>query len=115
GVGEDAVQWNNWGAGEDIVTPSYPKFLMDVHRYLVSEGQASQRTLGEEVRFTLDAGRYEPRYAWTFTPQPDVSVEGAQKLAPEKEKGTLTKEAGQMTFALKNVTKPGVYRVSLTL
>lgn len=116
GVGEDAVQWNNWGAGERAIQELYPIFLWNLHRYLISEGQAPQRTLGEDVRFTLDANRYAPQYAWTYTPQPDMSMDPPAKLANESEKGPLTKDAGdQMTFALTNVRKPGVYRVSLTL
>jgi hypothetical protein len=115
GVGEDSVQWNNWGGGEALITPMYPLFLFDMHRYLISEGQAPQRVLGEDVRFTLDVNRYAPQYAWEFTPQPDLSIDGPQKLTPEKEKGPLTKEGNQMTFALTKIKRPGVYRVSLTL
>ncbi len=115
GVGEDAVAWNNWGAGEISIQPLYPLFLLQLQRFLVSEGQAPQRTLGEEVRFTLDANRYAPQFAWTFAGQPDLSMDPPPKVQPETEKGPLTKEGNQMTFALTNVRRPGVYRVSLTL
>ncbi len=70
GVGEDSVQWNNWGAGEGLVSQSYPLFLLDLHRFLVSEGQAPDRVLGEEVSYQLDTTRYEPKYTMSFEPSP---------------------------------------------
>ncbi|MFO0927087.1 MAG: BatA domain-containing protein [Gemmataceae bacterium] len=115
GVGEDAVQWNNWGAGERAVSELYPLFLLDLHRYLVSEGQAPDRLLGEAVQLVLDPARYAPQYAWTFLPQPDVSLDEGNKAKPEAEKGPLAKSAAGLTFTLDKVRRPGVYKVSLTL
>src|SRR5439155_1736885 len=45
-AGEDMVQWNNWGAGEKVVSMFYPFFLMDLQRYLVAEGQSPNFDLG---------------------------------------------------------------------
>src|SRR5262249_32522212 len=116
GVGEDAVSWNNWGSGEISIQNLYPLFLLQLQRFLVAEGLAPQRTLGEEVRFTLDANRYAPQYAWTFLAQPDMTLDNPPAVQAETEKGALAKEEGnQMTFALTNVRRPGVYRVALTL
>lgn len=115
GVGEESVQWNNWGAGERAVSELYPLFLLDLHRYLVSEGQAPNRTLGETVQFSLDPARYAPQYAWTFVPQPDVSLEGGNKVKAEAEKGALTRSGSQLEFTLDKVRRPGVFKVSLTL
>ncbi|MGL4550905.1 MAG: hypothetical protein ACRC33_06930, partial [Gemmataceae bacterium] len=112
-VGEDAVQWNNWGAGDRIVSNLYPLFLLDVHRFMISEGQAPNRVLGEETTFGIDAARYLPDVAYTFEAQPDVAV-AAAKLEPEREKGVMEKKDGLLTFLLKDVKRPGVFRVTLT-
>jgi hypothetical protein len=115
GIGEDSVQWNNWGAGDRVVSDLYPIFLIDLHKYLISEGQAPNRVLGEEVTYQLDPARYDANFSYTFEGQPDMAVEGA-KLEPEKEKGVMSKSGNAFTFSLgKNVRKPGVYRVSHTL
>ncbi|MFO0878924.1 MAG: BatA domain-containing protein [Gemmataceae bacterium] len=116
GVGEDTVAWNNWGAGERAVSEMYPLFLLDLHRHLISEGQAPQRILGEEVRFSVDATRYAPQYSLTFVPQPDLTAEGA-RLAPDTEKNLqLTKDGNQLNFAFTDrVRGPGVVKVNLTL
>ncbi len=114
GVGEDSVQWNNWGAGEGLVSQTYPLFLVDLHKYLISEGQAPNRLLGEEVSYQLDPSRYDPKFSWTFEGQPSVVVENA-RVEPETEKGVMPKVNNQLTFTLKNVRKPGVYRVAHTL
>jgi hypothetical protein len=111
GVGEEAVSWNNWAAGNDLVARTYVLFLLDLHRYLVSEGQAPNRTLGEEVKYTLDASRYDPKYSWVFDPQPD-SLEPGLKAEPERDKGTMKKEGNALTFTLTS-KRPGVYRINL--
>src|SRR5207248_10116299 len=35
---DEPVQWNNWGAGEKLVSQTYPVFLLDLQRFLISEG-----------------------------------------------------------------------------
>ncbi|MFM7149494.1 MAG: BatA domain-containing protein [Gemmataceae bacterium] len=115
GVGEEAISWNNWGAGERAVSEMYPLFLLDLHRFLVAEGQAPQRLLGEDVRFAVDPARYAPQFTWTFLPQPDFSSGGGGRLRPETQKETLAKENNQLAFTLANIQRPGVYRVQLTL
>ncbi|MFQ3591985.1 MAG: BatA domain-containing protein [Gemmataceae bacterium] len=114
GVGEDAVQWNNFGSG-GLVSTFYPLFLLDTHRYMISEGLAPNRLLGEETTFTLDAARYLPEVSYTFEPQPDVGLQ-AGKLEPEREQGVMEKQGNQLEFALRGAAthRPGVYRVTLT-
>ncbi len=113
GVGEE-VQWNNWGAGEKLVSQTYPLFLLDMQRYLVSEGQAPNRVLGESVAFQVDAARYEPKVSWTFEPQPEVGIEG--RIEPEKDQGVMQKEGNRLSFVLResDVTRPGVLKINLT-
>jgi hypothetical protein len=111
--GEESVQWNNWGAGEKLVSQTYPLFLLDMQRYLVSEGQAPNRVLGEDISFQVDATRYDPKVVWTFEPQPDVGFEG--KVKPEPDKGVMTKEGNRLNFNLSGVTRPGVFKITRTL
>ena len=54
GVDEDSVAWNNWGAGELLVSPTYPKLMIGLHQYLISEGVSASRTLGEDIKFDVD-------------------------------------------------------------
>jgi hypothetical protein len=112
-AGEETVQWNNWGAGEKVVSQTFPIFLLDMQRYLVSEGQAPNRLLGESVNFSVEAARYEPKYTWTFEPQPEVGMEG--KVEAEKDQGTLQKEGNHLVFNMSKVDRPGVLKVHLTL
>jgi hypothetical protein len=111
--GEETVQWNNWGAGEKIVSQTYPVFLLDMQRYLVSEGQAPNRVLGEDVTFQVDAARYDPKVRWTFQAQPDVGVEGKAEL--DKDSGVMQKEGNRLTFRLTGVTRPGIFKITRTL
>jgi hypothetical protein len=114
GVGEDAIQWNNWGAGDRVVSDLYPIFLIDLHKYLISEGQAPNRVLGEEVSYQLDPSRYDPKFSYTFEAQPNIGLESA-KSELKREKGNMTKTDNLFAFALQGVREPGVYRVSHTL
>ena len=118
GVGEEAVAWNNWGAGERAVSELYPLFLLDLHRYLISEGQAPNRLLGEKVELQLDPNRYAPQFTYSFLRQPDLATEEERDwtaLKPVVEKGQMTKVGNQFTFTLDNLKVPGVYRINLTL
>jgi hypothetical protein len=116
GVGEDSVQWNNWGAGEQAIQPFYPYFLVDLFKYLVSEGQAPNRVLGEDVNLSIDATRYAPEYTYSYSRQPDIGAgEEPEKIKPELEKGQLVKTGNVFDFNLKDIRKPGVHRINLTL
>jgi hypothetical protein len=115
--GEDSVPWNNWGAGEKVVSQTYPVFLLDLQRFLISEGQAPNRVVGEKVEAQLDATRYEPKYTWTFTPQPDLEVERPRPAgeAQKPNTGQMAKAGDVLNFALADVRQPGVYRLEFTL
>lgn len=114
GVGEDAVQWNNWGSG-DLVSTLYPLFLVDLHRYMISEGQAPNRVLGETVSFSVDAARYLPEVNYAFEVQPELAqVDARDRPKPEIEKTQMTRDGTQLMFALKDVRRPGIFRVTLT-
>jgi hypothetical protein len=117
GVGEDNIQWNNWGAGDALVSATFPLMLLDLHRYLVSEGQAPNRVLGEEISYQVDPTRYDPKYTLSFLAQPDMKAAPGVRIEPETEKGVMQKssDGNFLQFSLKNSRKPGVYRISHTL
>jgi hypothetical protein len=112
GVDEEAVAWNNWGAGELLLMPSYPKLMLGLHQYLISEGVSASRTLGEDIKFDVDAGRYMPGYTLTHYPQPE-SGNAEAKIKPIVEKAQFDKAGKRLSFALPAVRKPGIYTVSL--
>src|SRR5262249_44914967 len=88
--------------------------LLDLQRYLVREGQAPNRLLGEEVNFSVDGARYEPKVTWTFTPQPDVASD--VKPEAEKDEAVMSKDAARLNFSLKDAAthRPGVFVLTLT-
>ena len=112
GVDEDAVPWNNWGAGELLVSPTYPKLMLGLHQYLISEGVSASRTLGEDIKFDVDATRYQPGYTLTHYPQPEGGNAEA-KIKPVVEKAQFDKNGNRLSFSLAGVRKPGIYTVSL--
>ena len=94
GVDEDSVAWNNWGAGELLLMPSYPKLMLGLHQYLISEGVSASRTLGEDIKFDVDAGRYLPGYTLTHYPQPEGGNAEA-KIKPVVEKAQFDKNGNR--------------------
>ena len=106
GVDEDAVNWNNWGAGELLLMPSYPKLMLGLHQYMISEGVSPARTLGEEVRFDVDASRYAPNYTLTFYPQPENGNAEARS-ARRSRRRLMDKTGNRLSFALTSVRRPG--------
>ena len=111
---EDLVAWNDWGS-QGLPSIFYPVFMGELYRYLISEGQAPNRLLGERVRFSVDAERYEPKVEWTFLPQPDVAQEKI-KLEPEKDSAVMAKDGKVLAFDLPAAAtkRPGVFRFTLT-
>jgi hypothetical protein len=113
--GEEQVQWNDWGV-EPLCATWYVLFLKDLHRYLISEGQAPNRVVGEGVDIAVDAKRYDKKLKWTFEAQPDLSVAGARdKPEVEKESADMVKKGDQWVFSLPPSarTRPGVIRFGL--
>ena len=46
--------------------------MMDLQRGLISSGDDLNRLVGENVKVTLDSGRYLPKMKMTFAPQRDL-------------------------------------------
>ena len=57
-------------------------FLMDLQRYLTSEGDDFNRVAGETVVKTFDAARYKPEVKATFEPQPDPDAKDEKGRRP---------------------------------
>jgi hypothetical protein len=115
GVDEDKVAWNTWGAGHPLVAYTYAQFLIKLHSYLISEGQAPNRLVGETSAMPFDATRYERRVSWTFTPQPDTDAGG--RPAEEKDSADMEVAGKTLNFQFKKeaVVRPGFFRLTFTL
>jgi hypothetical protein len=117
GVSEDGVQWNNFGQGDPFVQQLYASLMRGLHEYLVTEGQVQARNLGEDVRFTVDATRYDKSVRWSFLPQPDVNLDEVKKdqerpsepLPMQEDKANK-----RYVYAQVNWRRPGLYKVYLT-
>jgi hypothetical protein len=107
-----ASNWNDWGSGSPV-SWSYPVFIMELQRYLTSEGDDLNRLVGEELTLQLDATRYQPKVKRKFQPQPDLDAEGAKpgaRPAPEDQgEQTLSLSKNQLTFRFADARRPGVY------
>jgi hypothetical protein len=107
-------RWNDWGGGSPA-SWSYPVFLMDLQRYLTSEGDDFNRIVGEELTFQLDASRYQPKVKRTFMPQMDLDAAGEGPRAnagPKLEnhgEQTLPMSKNLLTLNFADARRPGVY------
>jgi hypothetical protein len=112
--GEEQVPWNNWGAGDDLVSQTYPLLLTNLHRYLISEGQTPNRIVGEPIEMQFDAERYERKVSWTFIPQPDL--EGSARVSEEKDNVEMEKSGKSLIlrFPRETVRRPGILRLEFT-
>jgi hypothetical protein len=111
-----ASNWNDWGGGSQA-SWTYPMFLMDLQRYLTSEGDDLNRIVGETVARTFDAARYKPDVKATFEaqPDPDAKDERARRPGPVA-LGTfpMSLKDNTLTFSWNNSRKPGVYSFEFT-
>ncbi len=111
-----ASNWNDWGGGSQA-SWTYPMFLMDLQRYLTSEGDDLNRLAGDVVVKTFDASRYKPEVKATFDPQPDPDAKDEKARRPGPVPlGTfpLALKDNTLTFTFNNSRKPGVYTFEFT-
>jgi hypothetical protein len=111
-----ASHWNDWGGGSQA-SWTYPMFLMDLQRYLTSEGDDLNLTVGDVVVRTFDAARYKPEVKMTFEPQPDPDAKDEKARRPGPVVlGTqpLTLKDNTLTFTFNNTKRPGVYNFEFT-
>lgn len=104
-----ATHWNDWGNG--LASWSYTPFLMDLQRWLISSGDDLNRTVGETIKVSLDAGRYQPRMKMTFQPQRDLDNSKAdEEIKPiEYPQRTLPMKDNMLTLDFRDTRDPGVY------
>jgi uncharacterized membrane protein len=108
--GETPVQWNDWASGRAIW--SYPVFMMQMQRYLISESDSRNRLVGSDLALDLDAARYEGKVVTAFQPQPDPlkkDKEGAWPAQDVRPELPLNKVGERYKPSLNNVDRPGVY------
>jgi hypothetical protein len=111
-----ASNWNDWGGGSQA-SWTYPMFLMDLQRYLTSEGDDLNRIAGDSVVRTFDAARYKPEVKATFQPQPDPDAKDERGRRPGPVVlGTfpLSLKDNTLTFTFNNSRRPGVYGFEFT-
>jgi aerotolerance regulator-like protein len=111
-----ASNWNDWGGGSEA-SWTYPMFLMDLQRYLSSEGDDLNRFVGDSVVRTFDAARYKPEVKATFQPQPDPDAKDERARRPGPVTlGTfqLASKENTLIFTFNNSRKPGVYTFEFT-
>jgi hypothetical protein len=111
-----ASHWNDWGGGSQA-SWTYPMFMMDLQRYLTSEGDDLNRTVGDAVVRTFDAARYKPEVKASFQPQPDPDAKDEKARRPGVVLlGTfpLAQKDNTLTFTFNNSKKPGVYSFEFT-
>ncbi len=108
-VGGNA-QWNDWGGGSPA-SFSYEVFVMDLQRYLTSQGDDLNRLVGDSVTLTFDAARYLPKVKRSFQPQPepDVDAKGQGRPKAEEAEQPLPMTGNTLTFNLGDARRPGVY------
>jgi hypothetical protein len=115
--GEDAVVWNNWAEGEIIVQATFPKFMMNLQRFLISEGQAPNRIVGEPLELQFDPARYDRKVSYTFLAQPNLlTFKENEQQVPVKGQNSMTLGADKMlAFSFNDAKVPGLYKFQFTL
>jgi hypothetical protein len=107
-----ASKWNDW-AGGSLSSWSYQVFMMDLQSYLLSQGEDTNRTVGDTIQVDLDAARYLPKVKRKFQPQPDVT--GAKDrpegppAAEDQGEQSLPMTGNVLTFTFDDARRPGVY------
>jgi hypothetical protein len=108
-----ASKWNDFGGGSPV-SWSYPVFIMDLERYLVSEG-GDNRVVGDEINLELDSARYMPDVKVKFQSQPEIEATGEQgknEATPAEQdlgKQIMQQKDNRLTLHFSESRRPGVY------
>jgi hypothetical protein len=110
GEGTTRCSWNDWGGGSPA-SFSYEVFLMDLQRYLTSQGDNLNRTVGDGITLTFDSAKYLPKVKRRFQPQPEPDPDAKEQGRPKAEEGEqpLAMTGNTLTFDLHDTRRPGVY------
>ena len=100
--------WNEWGAGNPV-SWSYPVFLMDLQRHLSGEGSDRNRLVGDEIKMSLDASRYQPRVAGSYSLLEVSAVPQNQPAQPPIRLAdqALSQKENTLEFTFNQTEKPG--------
>lgn len=110
--------WNEWGAGSSV-SWTYPIFLRDLQRYLVSEGSNRVVTADANIRLEFDADAFEDKVEGTFQAQPDLDTRKGDenpelKKLPELRLEPDPKDTRLKVFNFREARNPGVYTFEFT-
>jgi hypothetical protein len=100
--------WNEWGAGSPV-SWSYPVFVMDLQRFLSSEGSDRNKIVGDELKLSLDSTRYQPRVSGSYQLMEVSSTPGASAAANPVRiaEQPLVQREGLLDFTFNQTAKPG--------
>jgi len=100
--------WNEWGAGSPV-SWSYPVFIMDLQRYLSSEGSDRNKIVGDDLKLSLDSTRYQPRVSGSYQLMEVSSTPGAAATANPVRiaEQPLVQRDGLLDFTFNQTAKPG--------
>jgi len=100
--------WNEWGAGSPV-SWSYPVFIMDLQRFLSSEGSDRNKIVGDELKLSLDSTRYQPRVSGSYQLMEVSSTPGASAAANPVRiaEQPLVQRDGLLDFTFNQTAKPG--------
>jgi hypothetical protein len=108
------TEWNDWGTGSPA-SWTYPVFLMDLQRHLVSEGDDFNRLVGDQLTIQKPVAGYQAEVGRKYQRQPEP-VAGAEEQPggglPQIEdqgKQPLRADKDTLTFRFEDGTEPGVY------
>jgi len=99
--------WNEWGAGSPV-SWSYPVLIMDLQRFLSSEGSERNKIVGEELKIAFDPVRYQPRVAGSYQLL-EVSSNPGQAVATNPiriNEQPLVQREGSLDFTFNQTSKP---------
>jgi hypothetical protein len=108
-----ATNWNDWGGGSQA-SFTYPIFIMDLQRYLVSEGTGFNYLVGEPLKLELDPTRYQAKYEVIFDPHPEIGAkeEAGRSVSVKSGKKDLPTENNLLKLAYSDTRRPGVYTIN---
>lgn len=100
--------WNEWGAGSPV-SWSYPVFIMDLQRFLSSEGSDRNKIVGDDLKLSLDSTRYQPKVSGSYQLMEVSSNPGAAANANPVRiaEQPLVQREGLLDFTFNQTAKPG--------
>jgi hypothetical protein len=100
--------WNNWAGGADG-SDTFPGFIDDLQRFLISVPQGNDLHVGDQLKITIDPTVYQDKVVVS------MRNDKGPELSPIGDKLPATaREAGRADYVFDQADAPGVYVVELT-